>query len=310
MSVIEAEDKLLWFLNECSQEVERNRATNGVDYTRVTCDTCNASRSMFCAECTRLLLPHDQWPQPIRDRSLYLPFDVDIILNDRRVSATGVHVHTIYSSMVQGTSCDQHLGEHTSDEESQRTTICRLFDVDRNEDIPNYSNESTDGTFLLFPGSNSQPLSSVVNDEGVSIVKRLVVLDCKWSKSSIRFHPHLTTLPQVHLDSVPKHSYFWRWHNAGENMLSTIEAIYYSAWEVSRTRPDMTEDERHNMVYIMWLFGLIREVIQSRYDEGRVQSFIHPPAVPFLESSKEFYRLLRRQNNDKKLRGRNKVINS
>jgi DTW domain len=311
MSVNEAEDKLLWFLNECSQEVEQNRATNGVDYTRVTCDTCNASRSLFCAECTRLLLPYDQWPQPIRDRSLYLPFDVDIILNDRRVSATGIQVHTIYSSMARDNP-DQRLSERIIDEESQqRTTICRLFDVDRNEDIPNYSDdESTDGTFLLFPGPNSQPLSSIVNDDGVSMVKRLVVLDCKWSKSSIRFHPHLTSLPQVHLDSVPKHSYFWRWHNAGENMLSTIEAIYYAAWDVAATRPDITEDDRHKMVYIMWLFGLIRKIIQSRYDEGRVQSFIHPPAVPFLESSKEFYRLLRRQSNGKKQRKANKVLNS
>ena len=53
--------------------IENVRATNGVDYTRVTCDTCNASRSLFCAECTRLLLPYDQWPQPIRDKVYIYP---------------------------------------------------------------------------------------------------------------------------------------------------------------------------------------------------------------------------------------------
>lgn len=82
-------------------------------------------------------------------------------------------------------------------------------------------------------------------------------------------------------------------------MLSTIEAIYYCAWDVSSTRPDVSDDDRAKMVHILWLFGLIREIITSRYKEGRVQSFIHPPAVPFLESSKEFYRLLRRQNKNK-----------
>lgn len=300
MPVNEAEDKLIWLLNECSQEVERNRQKNGVDFSRVTCETCNASRSLFCAECARLLLPSDQWPLPIRDRTLILPFDVDIILNDRRLSATGVQLHSIFSSMVQGNP-DESLGccSSNSHKDSQYKTTCRLFDLDRKDDIPSYSDQTAEGTFVLFPGPNSLPLSSVVDDEGVSIVKRLVVLDCKWSKSSIRFHPHLTNLPHVHLDGVPKHSYFWRWHNAGESMLSTIEAIYYAAWEVSTTRPDMTVTDRHNMVHILWLFGLIRNVIQTRYDEGKVQSFIHPPAVPFLESSKEFYRLLRRQHNNK-----------
>jgi DTW domain len=305
MSVNEAEDKLIWFLNECSDEVERNRIKNGVDYSRVTCDTCNASRSLFCSECTRILLPSDQWPQPIRNRTVYLPFDVDIILNDRRVSATGVQFHTIWSSMEQGNPVEISR----DNAESRRATVCRLFDVDRNDEIPNYSDQNADGnTFLLFPGPTSKPVSSIVDDEGISKVKRLVVLDCKWSKSSIRFHPHLASLPQVHLDCVPKHSYFWRWHNAGENMLSTIEAIYYAAWAVSTSRPDMTDDDRHNMVYILWLFGLIRKIIQTRYDEGKVQSFIHPPAVPFLESSKEFYRVLRRQNKGKHKESGNKVF--
>jgi hypothetical protein len=83
-------------------------------------------------------------------------------------------------------------------------------------------------------------------------------------------------------------------------MLSTIEAIYYCAWDVATTRPDITKSDRESMVYILWLFGLIHEIIQSRYDEGKVQSFIHPPSVPFLESSKEFYRLLRKQHRTSK----------
>ena len=84
-------------------------------------------------------------------------------------------------------------------------------------------------------------------------------------------------------------------------MLSTIEAIYYAAWSVATsshndtTTTQQQQQQQHDLVYLFWLFGIIRQIIQSRYDEGRVRSFIHPPAVPFLESSKEFCRLLRKQ---------------
>jgi DTW domain len=285
----DAEEHLLGFLNECRAEVARHRSEreDGADFARITCATCHASRSLFCADCARLLLPPEQWPQHIREGHLFLPFDVDIILNDRRLSATGVHLYTIFQSM------ERYCGSPVK----QRSTNCRLFDIDRGEEIPNYTDFEKDETFVLFPGPTSQPLSSVVDCNGISRVKRLVVLDCKWSSSSVRLHPSLVALPQVHLDGgLPKHSYFWRWHNAGDNMLSTIEAIYYCAWEIAATRPDIPKSDRESMVQILWLFGLIREIIQSRYDEGRVQSFIHPPSVPFLESSKEYYRLLRKQH--------------
>jgi DTW domain len=287
----EAEEHLLGFLKNCRAEVARHRSEgeNGVDFARISCPTCHASRSLFCADCAQLLLPPEQWPKPIHEGQLLLPFDVDIILNDRRLSATGVHLYSIFQSMEGYCSVKSHV------------TSCRLFDIDRGEEIPNYAKDEGNGTFVLFPGPTSQPLSSVVDCRGVSRVKRLVVLDCKWNSSSIRLHPSLVALPQVHLDGgLPKHSYFWRWHNAGDNMLSTIEAIYYCAWDVALTRPDISMTDRKNMVYILWLFGLIREIIQSRYDEGKVQSFIHPPSVPFLESSKEFYRLLRKQHRTSK----------
>jgi DTW domain len=293
----EAEDNLVRFLDECRKEVSNKRDKNGVDFGRIICETCNASRSLYCADCTRVLLPQEQWPKPLRDGSLYLPFDVDIILSDRRISATGVQLYTILTSMKRSSL---RFPDDGSCVEESHSTNCRLFDLERHEEIPQYSDAQTDGTFLLFPGTASEPLSSMVDDNGISLVKRLVVLDCKWSCSSIRFHPSLVAMPHVHLDRIPKHSYFWRWHNAGDNMLSTIEAVYYSAWDVATTQPDVTDTDRERMVYILWLFGLIREIIQNRYSEGKVQSFIHPPAVPFLESSKEFYRLLRRQHRKSK----------
>ena len=178
---------------------------------------------------------------------------------------------------------------------------CCLYDIGSDDEIPNYSSTKDDGTFLLFPGPTSQPFSSIVNSSGASRVTRLVVLDCKWSRSSIRFHPSIADLPRVHLDRIPKHSFYWRWHNAGDGMLSTIEAIYYSAWDVATVHPDLSKDDRAKLVTLLWLFGLQREVIKKRYKEGKVKCFKHEPYVPFLEASKELNRSLRRNENNKRI---------
>lgn len=279
----EAEEALVRYLDECVTE-----ATND-DFSRTRCEACSSSRSMYCFDCLRLLVPRERWPEPVRDGRLRLPFDVDIILDDRRSSATGVQLKTILASMLA-----QEEEEEVHSAKPIRTRgACHLYDIDRDEEIPNYSEAKDGETFLLFPGPTSQAFSTIVDTTGTTRVKRLVVLDCKWSRSSIRFHPSIADLPRVHLDRVPKHSFYWRWHNAGEGMLSTIEAIYYSAWEVATVCPDFSKDDRANLVHLLWLFGLQREIIQSRYKEGKVKCFKQEPSVPFLEASKEFNRSLR-----------------
>jgi DTW domain len=273
-----AEEAMVHFLEECSLQVSRN------SFPRERCETCSGSRSVYCFECCKLLIPRSEWPPPIRDGTLHLPFDVDIVLNDRRSSATGVQLKTVMRAVE--TTLMQTA--------ATATTSCELYDLDQGDALPDYSNH-TEGTFLLFPGEDSKPLSSLVNDSVGSkpVVKKLVVLDCKWSKSSDRFHPSLLNLPRVHLDRVPKHSYYWRWHNAGEGMLSTIEAIYFSAWQVAIVRPDFSISDRDNLVYMLWLFGLQREIIQTKYREGKVRRYKHETGVPFSEDAKEFQRSLR-----------------
>jgi ABC-type Zn2+ transport system substrate-binding protein/surface adhesin len=57
----------------------------------------------------------------------------------------------------------------------------------------------------------------------------------------------------VHLEFPPHKSHFWRWHNRGDGMLSTIEAVYFAAREVSaalqiqkRQIQDIIIDETNN----------------------------------------------------------------
>lgn len=285
----EAEEVLVRFLDECSTEATIN------EFPRTSCATCNASRSMYCFDCFRLLVPRDRWPEPLLDGSLRLPFDVDIILDDRRSSATGVQLKVIMASIA---------GDDSEIAGGRCRSSCRLYDIDRGEEVPNFCKAAAEGAFLLFPDNTSKPLSSIVDSSGASRVKRLVILDCKWSKSSIRFHPSIADLPRVHLDRVQKHSFYWRWHNAGEGMLSTVEALYYCAWDVATVCPDFTRDDRAKLVNMLWLFGLQREVIQTRYRDGNIKTFKHKPTAPFLETTKEFNRALRqKQKHEKKTSG-------
>jgi DTW domain-containing protein YfiP len=130
----------------------------------------------------------------------------------------------------------------------------RLFDQALSDGIPDYQQpgQYNEGTYLLFPDQTSVPLSSVVATR-TSPLKRLVVLDCKWSNSSMRLHPHLAGLPKVHLDDAPESSYFWRWHSAGKGRLSTVEAIYHAAAQVAEQLKWSEEDQEQLVHLLCWL---------------------------------------------------------
>jgi hypothetical protein len=71
-------------------------------------------------------------------------------------------------------------------------------------------------------------------------------------------------------------------------MLSTIEAIYYSAWELSR---DWSVAERQNLVQLFWIFRLQRNIIQQKHAKCQVrQDERRPKAPPFTKEQKEFQR--------------------
>jgi hypothetical protein len=173
----------------------------------------------------------------------------------------------------------------------------RLFDVPRGDPLPEYGSDYEGATFLLFPSRDSIPLSHAVTQQNI---KRLVVLDCTWSKTKIRLAPSLAKLPKIHLDKVPSESLYWRWHNAGNGMLSTIEAIFYCAWEVASANQQWSLEDRDKLVYYLWLFTLKREVIRQKYDRGEVQIFYHGHQLPFTKEGKEVHRQLRMKQRQKR----------
>lgn len=74
-------------------------------------------------------------------------------------------------------------------------------------------------------------------------------------------------------------------------MLSTIEAIYYSSWELSR---NWSHEYRQNLVHLFWIFRKQRHIIQQRHTNGHVrQDELRPKAPPFSAEQKEFQRLRR-----------------
>lgn len=225
----------------------------------------------------------------------------------------------------------------------------KLYDLNKEETLPDYSasqnsgrivnedkvdgdatgNIDEGGTYVLFPQEGkSVPMSSVAGK-----IKRLVVLDIKWTRSfnvklfSADYHKIMVSsqseagggksynplsglkdLPFVHLEFPPQNSNFWRWHNRGEGMLSTIEAIYFAAREASvalQQRRDIGENEKgddnarqiaseeqdndQTFTDILWLFALQRSIIQERsVQEGR--------PVAFSEEAKAMARALRKQH--------------
>lgn len=262
MSLCEAEQLLVEFLQTCSDFETAP--------PRVICPSCRTSRSIYCPTCCRVLIEKTQWPEAIQD--LRLPFQLDILLDDRRPSATGIPVGSILGcSPLSRSELDP----------------VRIFDCDQElEDLPSSYGPNT---YLLFPGETSQTVSCVAQH---SKIERVVVLDCRWSQTSIRLHPSVKDLPRIHLDSCPQHSYFWRWHNEGEGRVSTVEAIYFCAWDVA-TATGWNENEKRNLVHLLWLFGIQREVIRRKYEEdGGTTLHEH---MPFTIEGKEFQREIRRR---------------
>lgn len=215
-------------------------------------ECCQSSRSLYCPECFRLLIPDSHRPEALQTTKL--PFDLHVILHDKRNAATGVHAVVL---------------DQVSPHENQVT----LIDIDRDDAIPEYANFNH--TYLLFPSEDSIPLSSFQG-----IIKTLVVLDCKWTRSSSREHPSIACLPKVHLSHPPSTSNYWRWHSAGSGMLCTIEAIYEAATELSTSG-------NNNYLHLLWLFGLQRGWIgAATMKSGR--------ATPCSQHAKEDQRELRR----------------
>jgi len=242
---------------------------------------CGTSRSLYCPECYRILIsPSDnRLPDCLREKissatQLTLPFALDIILHDRRPSATGLHAKVLLDesarnnikpvlSMLSTTEILEKVEKMNSIPELRRNFIANhkfqnlaqtiglgwprestevvVIDHEAGEKIPVYSGQ--EGIYLLFPSpGESIPISSVTGR-----IEKLVVLDCKWTRTSSRLHESLRDLPKVHLTKPPIESFSWRWHDAGKGMVTTIEAVYCSAWEIFQYYIQKWESEFQNI---------------------------------------------------------------
>ena len=191
-------------------------------------ECCGSSRSLYCCECYKLLIPSTtEFPANFRP----LPFHLHIILHDRRNVATGVHAKVLSQGL--------HASQTTNS--NSESKVVEIFDIERLDPLPKSYPENS---YVLFPSDDSIPLESVRDN-----VNTLVLLDCKWTKSSSRQHPRLAALPRVHLTNPALTSYYWRWHSAGKGCLSTIEAIYEAAKEV---------EPQSDWTPWLWLFAIQR----------------------------------------------------
>lgn len=265
---------------------------------------CGSSSFMYCSVCYRLLVPQEDWPLPLQDGSLQLPFDLHILLEDRQTQSSGVQVKSVLdaaSGVVSGNAAKNDKEEKEEFDEGGSTSSSRvkIYNLETG-DMPPYSDSAIyDGTYLLFPGTDSIPISKLLEEETTKI-KSLVVLDCRWSRSSSRFHPDLASLPKVSLDHPPAQSYYWRWHNTGVGMLSTAEAIYFAAWQILTKSLDgnwTLEERQGRLVHLLYLFRLQRALIERKYAQNQVRGV--NPHVPFTEEAKEFSRKLRSNQKNK-----------
>lgn len=310
-------------------------------FNRVVC--CETSSSLYCNKCCNLLVPDGSLPEPIslrrsttqqhdnnhskEGRRLQLPFNLHIVLDDRRGSATGLHAKVLLNNGMGKDQVDSTISnENIINADSINTHNAnlgsvKLFDVAKNDEIPQYchKDDSAASTYLLFPcPGESIPLESVSSN-----VQTLVVLDVKWTKSGIyRKNMDLARLQKVHLSSPPRESYYWRWHNAGPGRISTIEAIYYAAYEIyqhviesgntssqSNNVNDLVTDQR-NLIHLLWLFGHQRA---ATFRSAKIEG-LPPPCTDEgkakqreMKKQKGTWRQLRHEEDERRLREKNRL---
>jgi hypothetical protein len=162
-----------------------------VRFPRVEC--CGSSKSLYCTECLTLLIDPSHWPTSILHGKLKLPFDLDIILDDRRRSCSSLHAMVLLRASCSSSTLLKD--DPVADESLHHSEPIQLIDLQREDNaIPSYI-DHFNSTYLLFPSSDSIPLSSVADK-----VSKLIVLDCKWTKcntlpkelqtlNKVRFYP-------------------------------------------------------------------------------------------------------------------------
>ena len=109
---------------------------------------------------------------------------------------------------------------------------------------------------ILFPSPSSIPIDAPAV---ASKISRLLVFDCKWTKSISLQSPQFRSLTHVKLSNPPAESRYWRWHNGDPGFLCTVEATVVALYEATKN-PDWVKG--------LYLFGLQRAAIKQNCDEN------------------------------------------
>lgn len=127
-------------------------------------------------------------------------------------------------------------------------------------------------------------------------INRLDLLDCKWIKSSLRLASSLASLPRVHLDNQSCKSYYWRLHTVGEGMVSTVEALYFAAWEGAKALNWIGTIRNVRNWFRSFGFFWIAKGGDSPQNTRNAYPMHWTRFWPFSEDAKEFHRALRKRH--------------
>jgi len=167
---------------------------------RIEC--CGKNQRIYCNSCGKAFnsSTNPTLPSP--------PFEIEVIRHDKADQATGIQLKALDVASVV---------DYSSDDENNNPQ--KTYD------------ENT--TYILFPSASSQPIT----DPSVSAnIKKLLVFDCKWTKSISLQSPAFKNLKHVKLGNPPPESRYWRWHNGDPGFLCTVEATVVALIEATGDR--------------------------------------------------------------------------
>lgn len=247
------EEEASSFSRELEAYVNSERGSSR--WTREQC-ACGKKRRLVCAECVRFVgVPADEQVPRLR-----LPLHVHVLLDDNRRKATGLHAKLLAPDHVSVIE----YGE---------------------QPMPAFDPETT---LVLFPSKQAKFIDEVERLERFSSI---VLIDCRWTTLRAANESALQQLQHVKLRHVPEKSVFWRYHDAGDGCVSSIEALYYAFKEIMRvTGQTVSGGTLEDLLYI---FALQADSIRQDYAYNpRKQGLI----LPMDEQAKALQQWRRRHN--------------
>ncbi|GLD98610.1 hypothetical protein PINS_up007327 [Pythium insidiosum] len=180
---------------ETTAPVATQPSDAGAAWTRAQCPTCEHSYKFYCPKCCVPVGVPDGTTVP----ALTLPLKVDIWFQDKIKKSTAPHAKVLAPQ-------DAQIVPYPLSESDNAA-----LDYDR------------DRVLVVYPTNQSETMPEMTAED-LAKVTTLVFIDCPWQKAPVILQdPKLQGLRCVKLATPPAHSKFWRYHQAGDGCVSTIE---------------------------------------------------------------------------------------